>query len=108
MVQFVNRAKVDTATTGTGTLTLGAVTPGYQTFAAAGVLDGSTVRYVIEDGENWEIGTGVYNLDTLSRGPTESSIGGAAINLSGSAVVFLTAASRDITGRAVAMAMIFG
>lgn len=108
MPKLVNRAKMTTATTGTGTILLASAVAGFQEFLDAGIADLDVIRYVIEDGDNWEIGTGVYNLDTLSRGPTESSNSGAAINLSGDAVVYVTATERDITGRAVAMAMIFG
>lgn len=99
MVAFVNRARVSTSTTGTGTITLGSAETGYQTFGGAGVSDGETVRYTIEDGANWEIGTGTYTASgtTLSRGPSESSSGGAAINLSGSAIVFVTALGADFT-----------
>lgn len=99
MATFVNRAKVSTSTTGTGTITLGAAEDGYQTFAAAGVGDGDSVRYTIEDGSNWEIGTGTYTASgtTLSRTPSESSNAGAAINLSGGAVVFVTALATDFT-----------
>ena len=98
MVTLVNRAKVSTSTTGTGTITLGAAADGYQTFAAAGVPDGQSVRYVIEDGSNWEIGTGTYTASgtTLSRTVIESSNSDAAINLSGQALVFITAAAADI------------
>lgn len=98
MVTLVNRAKVSTSTTGTGTVTLGAAEDGYQTFAAAGVADGDVVRYVIEDGTSWEIGTGTYTATgtTLSRTPSESSNADAAINLSGSAVVYVSATAADI------------
>lgn len=98
MVTLVNRAKMTTATTGTGTLTLGSAVGGYQSFAAAGVADGNTVSYVIEDGNNWEIGTGVYTASgtTLSRTPTESTAAGSQINLTGNAVVYVSAIAADI------------
>ena len=97
MTKLVNRAKMTTATTGTGTITLGSAVDGYQAFANAGVTDGDVVRYVIEDGSDWEIGTGTYTATgtTLSRTVSESSNADAAINLSGSAVVYVTATDAD-------------
>ena len=97
MVTLVNRAKVATATTGTGTITLGSAESGYQTFADAGVADGNVVRYVIEDGTDWEIGTGTYTASgtTLSRTVLESSNADAALSLTGSAVVYVSATDAD-------------
>jgi hypothetical protein len=98
MPKLVNRASMTTATTGTGTITLGSAVTGFQTFASAGIADGETVRYVIEDGSDWEIGTGVYTASgtTLTRVVDESTNSNAAISLSGSAVVFVTPAAADI------------
>ena len=93
-----NRAKMSTSTTGTGTITLGSALSGYQTFAQAGITNGQTVRYAIEDGTNFEIGSGVFTSSgtTLTRNVTESTNSDNAINLSGSGEVFITASAADI------------
>ncbi|MCA3509595.1 MAG: hypothetical protein IOC72_02875, partial [Rhodobacter sp.] len=98
MPKLANRARMTTATTGTGTITLGAATPGYQSFAEAGIVDGDQVRYVIEDGAAWEIGLGTYGASgtVLTRLPQASANAGAAISLTGSAIVFITAVADDI------------
>lgn len=98
MSVIANRVKVATSTTGTGTITLGAAVDGFQTFADGGISDGEVVSYVIEDGNSWEIGTGTYTSSgtTLSRTVSESSNSDAALNLSGSAVVFVTALASEL------------
>tara|TARA_S200002703_G_scaffold261_1_gene410 strand:- start:723 stop:1175 length:453 start_codon:yes stop_codon:yes gene_type:complete len=99
MAVLTNRAKMTTATTGTGTITLGSALDGFQTFEGSGVTNGQTVQYVIEDNANFEIGTGSYTSSgtTLTRNVTESSNSDNAINLSGAAIVFISAVAADIT-----------
>ena len=98
MAVLANRVKVATSTTGTGTITLGAAEAGYQSVSDGGITNGQTVSYVIEDGDNWEIGTGTYTSSgtTLSRTVSESNNSDAAINLSGSAIVFLSVQASEL------------
>jgi hypothetical protein len=94
---------MSTSTTGTETITLGSALDGFFTFAEAGAQDADVVSYTIEDGTDFEIGTGTYTASgtTLSRDTvTLSKISGtggtAKINLSGNATVFLTARAEDL------------
>lgn len=102
---LVNLARVQSTTLGTGTLTLGSAIAGFNTFAGAGLTDGQTVTYAIEDYSSdipaavtgREIGQGVYSAGTLTRGTVYSSTsGGAKINCSGRQHVFITAAAEDL------------
>lgn len=88
--------RVRTATTGTGLITLGTAVDGGRTFVDAGVPDGATVSYSIEDGANREVGRGTYNsgAGTLTRTLTASSTG-SLISLSGAAKVSISALSAD-------------
>ena len=90
------------ASGGAGDITLGTAVDGYQTFADAGVSDTDVVRYTIEDGSNWEVGTGVYTASgtTLVRTVTESSNSDAAINCSADAIIFVTMSAEDFSGNA--------
>jgi len=94
---FGDRIKQATATTGTGSITLGSAETGYQTFSAAGMADTEETRYLIEDGDAWEIGKGTLSSSgtVLSRTLTSSSTG-SLLDLSGSAVVMCTPSSEDI------------
>ena len=98
MAKLFNRAKMTTSTTGSGTVTLDSASVGYQSFADAGVSNGDVVQYVIEEGGNFEIGTGTYSATgtSLTRSPTESSNSNAAISLNGAANVSITAVADDL------------
>lgn len=91
-MKYGNRAGMETATTGAGTITLGVAVTKHQTFSAAGVANADTVPYFIEDGNAWEIGTGVYSSagPTLTRVLVESSTGSLLV-LSGVAQVYIDA-----------------
>lgn len=97
MAKLYNLARMTTATTGTGAITLGSAVSGYLTFALAGVADGDVLSYAIKDGTSSEIGTGTYTASgtTLSRTVTKSTNSNAAITLSGTAEVFVTARAED-------------
>jgi len=97
MARFYDRVQMTTATTGTGTMTLGSASSAYQSFAAAGVPNATTVTYLIKDGTAWEIGTGVYTSSgtTLSR-TLRSSSTGSLLNLSGAATVAIVCAANEL------------
>lgn len=86
-----NRVGCATATTGTGTLTLGSAETGYQGFSAAYGAD-ANVDILIEDGAAWEIARDCaysHAGGTVTRGTMEASSTGSALNLSGAAKVYV-------------------
>jgi hypothetical protein len=97
MSKLYNLARMTTATTGTGTITLGVAVSGYLTFANAGVQNADVLLYGINDGAASEVGWGTYTASgtTLTRNVIKSTNSNAAINLDGSAQVYVTALAGD-------------
>lgn len=87
-----DRVMETTASTGTGTITLGGAVAGYQSFSVIG--NANTTYYTIVGGTEWEVGIGTYTSSgtTLSRDTVlESSNGGSLVNFSaGTKNVFVT------------------
>jgi hypothetical protein len=104
MTKLFNRIAVSTATTGTGTVTLGTAVSGlWLTPSEAGAANGDEVTYVITEGSDFELGRGIYTSSgtTLSRDTVlVSKIGGTVgtskMNLAGDATVVFTAAAEDL------------
>lgn len=88
------------AAPGTGNIALGAAVPGFRSFSGAGVPDGTTVSYVLEDGTAFEFGRGTFSAsnNTLTRAPIASSAanGTDPIPASISSVVYITILSSDL------------
>ncbi len=74
---LADRVKETSTTAGTGTLTLGGASTGFQSFAAVG--NGNTTYYAISDAAtgDWEVGIGTYSNGatgaTQTAGPTAGS-----------------------------------
>ena len=87
-----DRVQETTATTGTGSVTLGGAVAGYQSFAVVG--NGNTTFYCLVNGTQWEVGIGTYSTTgpTLARTTVLSNSNGntSPITLSGGSQVFVT------------------
>lgn len=101
---LLNRARMTTATTGTGTVTLGSAVVGYATFAEAGAVDATVYAYAIQDGNDIEIGDGTYtssgttfSRDTVTVSKISGTAGTSKINLSGAAEIFITPKASDLS-----------
>lgn len=102
MVKFINRCKVQVASGGTGTLTFGSAVASFEGLADQSVVDADQLRYTLEQGNEYEVGTGVVGLSgstyTMTRTPLKSSNSdNSAINAGASAVCFFTMLASDIT-----------
>ena len=101
MAKFADRVKVSTSTTGTGTtISLGSAESGFQVVPTS--LNGHTLRYVIEEGSAWEVGTAVYGSSgpSLTSRTLTSSSTGSLLDLgsysSGNTKVFISASADDL------------
>ena len=102
MVKFINRCKVQVASGGTGTLTLGSAVASFESLADQSVVHADQLRYTLEQGNEYEVGTGVIGLSggtyTMTRTPLKSSNSdNSAINAGASAVCFFTMLADDVT-----------
>lgn len=103
-MKFFDRVAVATATTGTGTITLGSVLDtNFFTFAEQGAVDGDVVYYMLNEGGDVEIGIGTLgsSVTELSRDTVLSSrkagtAGTTKMNLAGAAQVRCIAASQAL------------
>jgi hypothetical protein len=79
-------------------MSLGTPEEGFQSVTDSGVTNSQTVRYVIEDGANFEIGSGVFTTasNSLTRTVLESTNSNNRINATADALVMITVAAEDI------------
>lgn len=104
MGKLFNRVQMTVSgTPGTGVVTLGSATSGFQSAAAAGVANADVVSYVFQDGTAWEYGQGTYATagTTLTRTTVQASSAGGTtpISLTSGAVLTLTALASDISSK---------
>ena len=101
MSSHANRVKMSVSgTPGTGTITLGSASSGYQSFASAYGAN-ATVDVLVTDGTAWEVAracTYTHSGTTLSRGTFEASSTGSAISLTSSAIVSVIMPASTGTG----------
>lgn len=101
-VKFGNRVKHTlVGIAGTGDLTFGTAVAGYQTFSDASYVAGDVCHYTIENGAQYEIGTGTITVTGgvfgMSRAVIETSeTNNAALVVPASATCFVTVLAQDI------------
>jgi hypothetical protein len=96
MAKLYNLVRVNTSTTGSGTIVLGNAITGFLSFMTAGVQDGDEISYGLKDGNNYEVGRGIYSVSgsSLTRSLLDSTTG-SLIELSGNTDVYITALAED-------------
>ncbi len=109
MSSHKNRVKMTSPTTGTGTLTLGSASSGYQSFATAYGAD-ATVDILITEGAAWEVARDCAYTNsgtTVSRGTLEASSTGVAVSFGGTqevSVILSAGAGQQLALNHVALA----
>lgn len=89
---LADRVKETSVSSGTGDIALNGSFTGFQTFSA-GIGDGNSTFYAIENESRWEVGIGTYSASTnsLSRDTVlDSSNSKNKIELNGVSIVFCT------------------
>jgi hypothetical protein len=100
--KLLDRARMSVSgAPGTGNITLGVATTGYQTFFQAGCVDGDEFPYSLIDGNNWEYGIATYIFATNS---ISRAVGKASdqttnpLNLGSRTVVTACVRAEDVAG----------
>lgn len=113
--KYLNRAWMDTATTGTGSITLGAAKTGYFTFAEAGLANADTCAYLLKEGNDFELGIGTYTAsgtvlsrDTVIASKIAGVAGTAKMVLAGAAEVFSGQPAGEMLVQAITTALLIG
>jgi hypothetical protein len=104
MANLLNRARMTTATTGQGTLTLGSAVSGFLSFAEAGAADSKAYPYVLVQGSDFEIGIGTYTAssttfsrDTVTASKISGTAGTTKLTLAaGGAQIFISPRAADL------------
>jgi hypothetical protein len=100
MARLYNLARMTVTAGGTGVISLGSPVTGYLSFNDAGVTNGLTISYAINDpnGGGSEVGTAVYTAvgTTLTRTVTTSTNANNPINVSLSAQVAIAPAAAEL------------
>jgi hypothetical protein len=101
-----NRVYVTTSTAGTGSVTTGsAVSNQFLSFltanAGSAIPDSTTVRYLIEEGTDFEIGNGTYTSGSLARTTVlisriSGTVGTTKMTLAGAATVRIVLEASDV------------
>lgn len=104
MFKLFDRVKFNTSSQGTGDVAIGSASSNaFYLPSEVGAADGDTVRYVINDGTDVEEGIGTIadsvtklQRTTVSKSKVGGAVGTSKLNLSGTAVVALSASGSDI------------